>query len=279
MPIGDVLEDLAAIIDVPEGINQNLTCPTPDFLAALLGLPRSNFTDTCQPVTNRNLAIHMKTKNIGPFIVTGLCPAVESLTRIMSQVKSEHPEVYSKLGTVGMLGCRYISSRRSKVRKISSHSWGTAIDLTVANILDSRGDGKSQYGLALISSIFNRNGWYWGAGFRYEDSMHFEVSREKLEEWKRRGELGTITRSVAAVSETKLKLDNGSSTPVFLQIGARGPAVRALQMKMKQKGYRVEIDAIFGLGTENAVKDFQRNHSLRADGIVGPKTIKVLGWR
>jgi hypothetical protein len=58
---------------------------------------------------------------------------------------------------------------------VSNHSWGTAIDLAIEGKLDDRGNNLIQFGLQLISGIFNTNGWYWGAGFTTEDAQHFEV--------------------------------------------------------------------------------------------------------
>lgn len=52
--------------------------------------------------------------------------------------------------------------------------------------------------------------------------------------------------------------------------------VRKLQALLNKKGYRVDADGLFGRGTENAVKDYQRFHGLVADGIVGPATWKLL---
>ena len=81
------------------------------------------------------------------------------------------------LGSAGMLCCRFV---RGSTTSISNHSWGTAIDLTINGVLDKRGNGQVQYGLALIAPIFNQHGWYWGAGFATEDGMHFEISQDLL---------------------------------------------------------------------------------------------------
>lgn len=52
-----------------------------------------------------------------------------------------------------------------------------------------------------------------------------------------------------------------------LSRGARGPSVEIVQKKVK-----VPIDGVFGPSTEAAVRQFQRDHNERPDGIVGPKT-------
>ena len=71
--------------------------------------------------------------------------------------------------------------------RLSSHAFGLAIDLNIEGHLDNFTDGKTQLGLILLADFFREAGWIWGAGFSREDSMHFEVSREKLEEWRQEG--------------------------------------------------------------------------------------------
>ena len=48
------------------------------------------------------------------------------------------------------------------------------------------------------------------------------------------------------------------------------------QVRMVQRLLNVAQDGIFGAITEEAVKDFQRNHGLTPDGIVGVKTWALL---
>jgi hypothetical protein len=121
-----------------------------------------------------------KTASVGPFAVTGLKPAVESLQKIMNEIFIKQPNVYSALGTAGMLCCRFT---RGSTTSVSNHSRGCAVDLKLNGVLDKRGNGLVQYGLCLIAPIFNNNEWYWGAGFKTEDAMHFEVSKSLLEKW------------------------------------------------------------------------------------------------
>lgn len=53
--------------------------------------------------------------------------------------------------------------------------------------------------------------------------------------------------------------------------GSRGEVVRQIQ-----KALHLYPDGIFGILTEEAVKEFQRDRGLEADGIVGPKTLSYL---
>ncbi|WP_330848789.1 M15 family metallopeptidase [Mangrovicoccus ximenensis] len=71
--------------------------------------------------------------------------------------------------------------------RTSTHAFGLALDVNIAGQLDNFADGRTQLGLILIADYFHEEGWVWGAGFRREDSMHFEVSRQQLEEWRAEG--------------------------------------------------------------------------------------------
>jgi peptidoglycan hydrolase-like protein with peptidoglycan-binding domain len=63
-----------------------------------------------------------------------------------------------------------------------------------------------------------------------------------------------------------------------LKKGNAGEIVVTLQNLLVEKGYidRDYVDGDFGPGTEAAVKQFQTDNSLTADGIVGPATWQVL---
>jgi peptidoglycan hydrolase-like protein with peptidoglycan-binding domain len=62
---------------------------------------------------------------------------------------------------------------------------------------------------------------------------------------------------------------------ILAQEGSHGQQVRAIQRLLKDKfGYNLNIDGIFGPITEDAVRDYQSDHGLTVDGIVGQQT-----WR
>ena len=54
--------------------------------------------------------------------------------------------------------------------------------------------------------------------------------------------------------------------------GSQGAAVVDLQQMLTALGYPLDDDGKFGPATERAVKDFQREKGLAADGLVGPDT-------
>lgn len=71
-----------------------------------------------------------------------------------------------------------------------------------------------------------------------------------------------------------------STSSEVLRIGSRGPVVQELQRKLTTLGYNTKgMDGIFGLNTENALRQFQKDRKLTIDGILGPATKKVLGMK
>ncbi len=88
--------------------------------------------------------------------------------------------------------------------------------------------------------------------------------------------------SIAAAYGFKVTGKAGT-TPIpasssVLKRGSHGSAVKTLQKKLTSLGYNTKgIDGFFGANTEKAVRLFQQDHHLKADGIVGPATKKALG--
>jgi murein L,D-transpeptidase YcbB/YkuD len=248
------------LISIPRGINQGLNAARQMTMLSLLGNPRGgNYDQECRPVTNARLRASVVTRSVGPFRVTGLLPAVESLTEILADIQNEEPEVHAALGTAGMLCARFV---RNSTTSISNHSWGTAIDLNLNGQLDRPGNGKTQRGLASIAPIFNRHKWYWGAGFPREDAMHFELSDQKIRELHAAG--------VFEDAPTELP-------PPSLSLGDRGRQVKKLQEKLNEHGANLEADGEFGRNTLAAVMAFQAANGLTVDGVVGPRTRRALG--
>ncbi len=62
----------------------------------------------------------------------------------------------------------------------------------------------------------------------------------------------------------------------YLREGSTGDAVRTLQQRLVERGWRVEVDGHFGSATAAVVVSFQREKGLTDDGIVGPATWDAL---
>ncbi|WP_417689066.1 M15 family metallopeptidase [Roseibium sp.] len=166
--------------------NEGLTLATPSFLQQLIGLPREELTDDCQSATNSKLNGLLKTEDVGPIKARMLEPALVSIRQIFANVQVFEPELYNRIKSAGSLCVRRI---RGSIASASSHAYGLAVDINIDGVLDTLADGKTQLGLILLADFFKKEGWIWGAGFGREDSMHFEVSREKLLQWRRLGEI------------------------------------------------------------------------------------------
>lgn len=58
----------------------------------------------------------------------------------------------------------------------------------------------------------------------------------------------------------------------LVSYGSTGDDVKDLQNILNQKGYKLDVDGIFGKKTQAAVKDYQGKNGLQVDGIAGEKT-------
>ena len=125
--------------------------------------------------------------------------------------------------------------------------------------------------------IYNRarvaEGWRPYIGLNpHNRHMHVSIraaSRDDLSRWP-------WSASAANRPFTSKQPILGGHAPSYpgtpLRQGSQGTHVRTIQQRLKDLGYAITIDGIFGPGTREAVAAFQRKTNLLADGIVGPKT-------
>ncbi|PWA12173.1 peptidase [Pueribacillus theae] len=90
-------------------------------------------------------------------------------------------------------------------------------------------------------------------------------------------------QTLRALNGSKASATNASKqtkavkSSTLLRNGSRGQAVKNLQSKLKNLNYlHSKVDGIYGSGTANAVRAFQRANGLAADGIAGPQTLRAL---
>lgn len=176
---------LDSLVPVPsrDAMNTGLHAAGTLHMLSLLGVPGKP-TRNCSSVTNAKLRARLTTRDVGPFSVTGLEPAVASLARIFAEVRVKEPEVYAQVKTAGMTCCRLIRGAKATY---SIHSWGAAIDLYFGAGVAPLGQKVTHMGVLKLYKYFHEEGWYWGAAFGRCDAMHFEVARETLREWRRKG--------------------------------------------------------------------------------------------
>lgn len=167
-------------------VNEGLEIAGSRWLRDQFGLPRENLDQTCREMTNQRLAAKLRTEEVGPIRVRMLRPAIDSLRTVFERIEATDPDLYARINTAGSLCVRAI---RGVAGRASTHAYGLAVDLNIDGALDTLGDGKTQLGLTILADFFKEEGWVWGASWRREDSMHFEVSRQKLEQWIAEGKL------------------------------------------------------------------------------------------
>lgn len=241
-------------------VNGALTSARNVTMLALIGNPRGSYSQACQEPTNPEIVCLLENADFGRFRARGIRPAVEALHRVMRDIALEKPEVFPRIGCAGMLCCRLV---RGSASTISNHSWGTAIDLTIDGTANAREGDEVRQGLLEIHPIFNRHGFFWGAGFSTEEAMHFEASEQLVRKWAAEGRFSRpVPRGI----------------PLGLSFGDRGLAVTDLQKALIRKlPLQIVVDGIFGRDTRASVIEFQRRAGLVPDGIAGRRTLKALG--
>ena len=88
----------------------------------------------------------------------------------------------------------------------------------------------------------------------------------------------TPTAVIASVLQVTVDPANTPSpTPMVLSAGSSGDAVTKLQTRLQALGfYSGALDGQYGQGTATAVKLFQSQHGLTADGLAGTETLNAL---
>ena len=82
-----------------------------------------------------------------------------------------------------------------------------------------------------------------------------------------------VTPDVSLVTNTPAP----TVTPSYLANGSEGEMVVQLQQRLQQLGYYTgALDGQYGNGTKSAVRIFQQQHGLDADGVAGQQTMTVL---
>jgi peptidoglycan hydrolase-like protein with peptidoglycan-binding domain len=70
---------------------------------------------------------------------------------------------------------------------------------------------------------------------------------------------------------------NRQICPATVGFGDSGQAVRTLQRLLQDRGFRVRVTGRFDNQTLSAVRQFQRQHHWRADGVAGNAVWQALG--
>lgn len=117
---------------------------------------------------------------------------------------------------------------------------------------------KTVYRMDAFLQLIRENNWsldlpLWVCGIRIDESTI----------------TGSFIRASAMVTEQRLLM---LTLPY-----QKGDDVLQVQKALRERGYNIEADGVFGQETDRAVRDFQRRQGLIVDGIVGPATREKLG--
>ena len=118
---------------------------------------------------------------------------------------------------------------------------------------------KTVYRMDAFQTLIGQDGW------TLELPLH--VRGVRIDEGVLLG--GAPVRASAEVAEERLL----RLRRPFMQ----GSDVRDVQAALANAGIAVDTDGVFGPGTENAVREFQAQNGMVADGMVGPGTRAALG--
>ena len=190
------------------------------------------------------------------------------------------PDNY-KCWHVGSPGnAKYIGIEMGEPRQIhyTSGSRFTVSDLATAQRYT---ENCYKNAVELIAYLCKKYGWNPDTDVH----THYEITQRRLSNtdhvdpqhlWNGLGmgyDLATLKRDVKAAMRGSSSTSTGSSKPV-LMVGSRGNDVYKLQSRLKELGYYPHtIDSVFGAKTKACVMQFQKEHNLVQDGIVG-----VLTW-
>lgn len=96
---------------------------------------------------------------------------------------------------------------------------------------------------------------------------------------KERKKLIMVMAIIFAVNIFIIAMAQYASADLYKK-GSSGATVKEIQTRLKNWGYyNGAVDGIYGSGTEQAVRYFQRKNGLSVDGQVGDKTLAALGMQ
>lgn len=119
--------------------------------------------------------------------------------------------------------------------------------------------------------------WFFDTNHLFEKAVNIEESTIKAITFKvNNGETGLDDRILKTHTVYKaLYFSQGAFS--LAKYGDKNTMdVFEAQMKLVKKGYLTRADGDFGTGSKSAAIQFQKDHGLSADGIVGPATYAVL---
>jgi hypothetical protein len=170
-------------------INSGLSSAQEQTMISLLGSPRMPLTtigqnERASDLVKRNVVL----QRMSPlFRLTGLKQAIADVATVLEKAFAQEPDLATVLSTEGMLSVRMRKPTDGSVSThVSNHAWGTAVDFKVVGFDAPANTGSTvPRFIAILIPLFNDAGWFSGVGFH--DTMHFEVSEERIRELSSEG--------------------------------------------------------------------------------------------
>lgn len=143
----------------------------------------------------------------------------------------------------------------------SVHNYGLAVDYFLTTYDGSKATWTVNKEWRRVAEIAKQLGFQWGGDWKsFPDNPHIDLA------------VGLSWRELQAGKRPSAERLNKGVT----QKGHAGYEVYVMQQKLKDEGYKLAVDGIFGPGTDKALKQFQKDAGLTVDGYYGPNTKKAL---
>lgn len=118
----------------------------------------------------------------------------------------------------------------------------------------------------------------WKNGVQYTNLANLGYNESNSRKWTKHGKLPYIDYTAEKKPTEQEKKEKTKTVNIDLLVLRKGEnrgneQIKTLQRLLKQLGYyKGSIDGSFGGGTRDAVEDFQAEHGLDSDGVVGKVT-------
>jgi hypothetical protein len=256
-----------ALAEEMSGVSWRPGCPVPIADLRIIRMPHWGFDGQ---VHDGELVVH---RNVAADVAGVFAAMFAQRFPISGMVRVEHhggdDDASMAADNTSAFNCREITGGGA----FSNHSWGMAIDINPLENPYVKGDvvlpaagaafldrSDVRPGMIVdgdvVVTAFAAIGFEWGGDWdRLKDYQHFEAAERSS---------GSGDASCASYA------DNAGRYPV--RLCQRGAAVVQVQAHLVRQGFTVDVDGYFGSATEAAVRQFQTDHGLEADGLVGPRT-------
>lgn len=146
----------------------------------------------------------------------------------------------------------------------------------------AKGEIKTMPRDILCCLFVHKNGKWTHTGFGYNDetlecSVGVQYNSKRASKWTHWAI--PVCMDGEVIPPTPAPTPTPSTSKPTIRKGSTGEYVYLAQTQLLSKGYDIGksgVDGKFGSATESAVKAFQKDRGLKADGIIGPMTWKAL---